>query len=233
MGVGLAVPMSMARGVIDQLIQSGHVTRGFLGVYIQNVNHEMAEFFGLKTAGGIIIAEVLKGSAADRAGLNADDIVLELDGLAVRNTSAFRNAVAARQPGTPISLLVFREGQKRKVAVTAGEHPDQVAAEAPASGPDIDGLGLSVEALPKELAAEMDMDAGVIVTGVAEGSLSSAQGLEVGNVIASVNRKRVKDPQEFARLVEEASGRGKVLLLVKTGNSTRYVLITRSPVTAP
>lgn len=233
MGVGLAVPMSMARGVIDQLIDHGHVSRGFLGVYIQNVSHEMAAFFGLKQKGGIIIADVLKGSAAERAGLKVEDIILELDGIAVRNVSAFRNGVASRQPGTPINLRVFREGKERKVVVTAGEHPDKAGREAAVPEPDVDELGLRVETLPAEVAAEMDIDAGVIVTGVAQGSLSSSHGIEIGNVIASVNRKRVKNAEEFARRVEEASSRGKVLLLVKTSNGTRYILITRPPATGP
>ena len=123
MGIGFAIPINMAKSIEAQLQKYGKVTRGWLGVVIQNVDKNLAESFGLKQAGGILISEVQKDSPASAAGLQQGDVILRLNGVELQNVSDLRNRVALLQPGSKAMLDIMRNGREKKIQVTIGEQP--------------------------------------------------------------------------------------------------------------
>jgi len=226
MGIGFAIPIDMASAIKDQLVETGTVTRSFLGVVIQDVDEDLAGSFGLETARGILIAEVQQNSAAEKGGLKQGDIILKLDGREVEGVNPFRNTVASTPPGTALTLTVFRDHEFLEVRVITESLDD----EGVASGSPSDvqqKLGLTVQDLDPALAQRFgyQMGEGVIVSQVEPGSIAADEGIRPGALIVEVNRQPVSSAAQFRDLLAEASGRGNVLLLVRDGQSYRFVIL--------
>jgi serine protease Do len=226
MGIGFAVPMDMARRITDQLRASGSVARGFLGVVISDLTLEMAGFFGLTEAQGILVAEVMRESPAETAGLQRDDVIVSLNQVAVRDVTRFRHDVAALLPGTELALEVLREGERLELAAVAGRLPDDPRDSRPAADPPA-WTGLRVRALRPDDAGELELDdlEGVLVEDVAAGSAAATEGIRPGEVVLSVNRKPVNSVAAFETALAETHGQGKALLLVKNAGGARYVVL--------
>ncbi len=224
MGIGFAIPVNMVRSIKDQLIQSGRVTRGYLGVMIQDVTPEIAGSFGLKEPAGVLVSEVTAGSPAEQAGLKAGDVVLQMSGQPVVGVGAFRNAVAMTAPGARLALLVHRDGKERKVEVPVGSLPGDAPEPAVAI---VDKLGMAIEDLTREVAQRFGyaFEKGVIITRVDEGTAAEAAGLQAGMVITGVNRRDVANTAEFRQALAGADPAGRVLLLVRDPQGARYVVI--------
>jgi len=225
MGVGFAIPIDLAKAIADQLIDQGEVTRGYLGIMIQQVTPDLAESFGIEQNQGILVAQVLDDSPAARAGLKQGDIILAHGDEPVADVGAFRNKIALTLPGIEEELTVLRDGERIKVAVTIGTLSDeeQVAQEGAHSA---DEIGLSVQTLTPELAEQFGAEPGegVVVTEVQPGSVASMAGIEPGTVILQVNRKAVASAEEFAQVLGEGGG-NRVLLLVRKDNMQRYLAL--------
>jgi len=223
MGIGFAIPSNMTKQIIGQLINVGQVTRGFLGVTLQPIDSDLADFYKLKTAQGALITEVIKGSPADLAGLKQEDIIVSYNNnVTVDNLSTFRNHVAMMEPGSQLKLIVLREGKVMELHVTVQKLPDD------ATGPNtpLQKLGLAVQELTTELAQKLDVESqGVVITQVSPGSPAAEAALQAGSVIVAVNRQKVNTMAEFTAAMNEAAKNDCVLLMVRQNDLVRFIAL--------
>ena len=228
MGIGFAIPINQAVNIKDQLIKDGKVSRSVLGVYIQEVDEDLAKSFGLEEKGGILISSIMEGSAADEAGLEQGDIVVEFNGVAVDKLGRFRNRVAATPPNSEVKLKVFREGEYMTITATTKEmEPDSDDGAEVVDDSVLEKLGLSVDSLISEAAEHLDFDddvEGILVTEVEQGSPAWRAGLQPGQVITSVNRQGIGSVKEFKQAVAASEGE-RILLLVTDGRSSRFIVV--------
>jgi serine protease Do len=239
LGIGFAVPVSLARDVMDQIIRTGKVTRAWLGVALQEVTADIAATFHLDKPRGALVADVEERSPASTAGIQTGDIILAIDQKPVTDARSLQLALGQMTPGKAVRLTVFRNGQERDVNVTLSEQPAQTergsrprgsrqpSSAAPRGGPEF--RGLSVQTLDPNMAAQLGLSAktqGVIVTDVEPGSAADDAGLQHGDVILETNRQPVRNPSEFEAAMSKNSDSG-VVLLVNRGGRTHYVTIRR------
>jgi serine protease Do len=226
-GVGFAIPINMARGVMDQIVEHGKVIRGYMGVGIQAVDPDIAKAFGLTHGGGALISDVTANSPASKAGLERGDIVLQLNGQAVNGPDDLSVRISEMAPGSVAHLEVFRNGQNKDVDVSLGESPEKTAAsqntpEAPATL-----KGMQVQNLTPEIAHQLKLPSsvtGVVVTEVDSSSAADAAGIQRGDVIQEVNRKPVRDVSQFRQALS-STGNQSVLLLINRGGTTHYIVV--------
>ncbi|MEP6962280.1 MAG: DegQ family serine endoprotease [Acidobacteriota bacterium] len=218
-GIGFAIPVKTVSNVMNQIVKSGKVSRGFMGVTIQNMTPEIARQFGMKNdIHGALIGDVTSGSPADKAGLKSGDIVTAVDGSRVEDQPDLRLKIAALNPNSMAHLKVFRDGSEKDFNVVLGSQPgDRAAAVTPGSQSN-DGprLGISVEPSQQRLGRN-SAASGLTITNVASGSAAEEAGLRSGDVIVEVNRKPVSDPAEFTKMVR-ASANEPLLLWVESGS---------------
>jgi serine protease Do len=227
MGIGFAIPIGMAKAIETQLRSSGRVSRGYLGLAAQDVTSDMAEPLGMKEAEGVVVAHIESGSPAEKAGLKIHDVILELNGKKVETYVAFRNEVAAMKPGTRVRLTVSRDGKSEELAVMLGERPSTVAMKEQPPQESKQALGIEVQNVTKDLAEQFGYQPGegVIVSAVAPGGPAAGQGIQAGDLIASVDRQSVSSVEEFTAAVKQARKNGKALFLVKRGELSRFVVV--------
>ncbi|APR83856.1 HtrA protease/chaperone protein [Minicystis rosea] len=227
-GIGFAVPSNLAREVVKQIQDHGHVIRGWLGVAVQEITPAMAEALGLKTTGGALISDVQDNSPAARAGLKRGDVVLELDGRAVGDSRGLRMAIAETPPGTVVGMTVLREGKRVDLKAALGQLPaeEKQAEGGPQAGP-AGSLGMQIAPLTPDLARRLDMPegaTGVVITQVQPGSRAAEAGIRPGDIIQEIDRNAVQSPNDVKRVLEKDTKRAH-LLLVRREGATRYVAI--------
>ena len=227
-GIGFAIPINMAKAIYPQLKEGKKVVRGFLGVSIQDLTPDMAEAFGLdRNTKGVLVPHVQPDSAAEKAGIQAGDVIVEFEGHSVSKASELMNLVAMRPPGSKVKVVVVRNGKRKTFTVTLGTRPSE---EKLAQRPEVlEQLGLTVTNLSEDLARRYgyeDEDTGVIVTGVERGSMADRAGITPGTLITEVNRQKVNNTKEFNEAVKKAADRGTLLLLVKQGENVFYLMLT-------
>jgi len=226
-GVGLAIPINMARSVMDQIVSHGKVVRGYLGVYIQNVTPEIAKAFGLSELHGALIGDVSSDSPGARAGLKKGDVVLKLNGVTVDDANDLRLHISQMDPGTTVHLEIWREGKTQDVSVTLGELPEKEAASSPGENSGGALEGVEVQELTPEIEQQLNLPTGtrgVVVTSVDPSSDAAAAGLGQGDVIEEVNHKAVSNIEQYRQALA-GSGKQPVLLLVNHGGVTNYIVI--------
>ena len=221
-GIGLAIPINMARNVMESLIEYGEVRRGYLGVYYSSINKNIADIYGLDNPNGILISEVIDGSPADKAGLKADDIVLQVNNKKITNGNDLSNAIASKKPDEQIELTIVRDGERQTVTVTLGEIPnnDQVSNQQNQEIQEL--LGFRAKTLNDELRNELNVGnsvQGVVVTEVSQRSRAYRQGgLREGDIIIEVNRRDIDNSNEFRQLVSNlGKGSPMVLKIIRDG----------------
>ena len=226
MGVGFAIPVNMIKSVATQLLNEGSVVRGHLGVVIQTLTPQLAESFGLEQSQGILVAQVIEDSPAAKAGLKQGDLVVALDGNPVSDIGSFRNDISFTPPGTERKLTIIRNGKEQEIKVEIGKLTDEDQLTK-ANTESADDLGLSVQSLTEELAAQFDAKPGegVVVTGVAPGSIAAMAGIDPGTLILQVNRQPVKSADDFKRLLSESGNENRALLLISKGGMSRFVVL--------
>jgi serine protease Do len=227
-GVGFAIPISMAKNVMDQILTHGKVVRGYLGIYIQDVTPEIAKAFGLQQAGGALIGDVTPDTPAARAGLKKGDVVLKLNGEPVDSRNQLMLHISQMAPGTSVNLSVWHEGKMQDHTITLGELPDKAAK---AEGEEASGSnaleGVEVQELTSEIAQDLKLPSsvhGVVVTSVDPASTAATTGLNRGDVIQEVNHKAVRNVAEYDQALQN-TGKQPVLLLVNRGGVTNYLVI--------
>lgn len=225
-GIGFAVPSNIARNVMEQIIQTGTVTRGQIGVTLQQMDKDLAESFGLKKEEGVIVADVVPGSAGDKAGLRQGDIVISIDGKAISSPGAMRNEVMLNHPGTEVTLKVLRDGEELALPVILGSNSDMPNA----AGNAAHNMGLTVEDLNSDMVRQFRLspeDEGVVVVEVQPGSVAARAGIRPGAVIMSLEHERVYSVQDFNRILNRVKDKNRLLLFIKQGNMKRFVSIRR------
>jgi serine protease Do len=229
MGVSFAIPIDDAMNVFRQLRDNGSVSRGWLGVLIQEVNRDLAESFGLKRPRGALIAEVMAGSPAQAAGLQAGDIVLSYDGDEVQLPSDLPPMVGRTPVGETAELRVLRGGEEIELQVEIGQLPEEGSQQSAAPSGDSGGpasapLGMMVEPLPADMAESMGVEGGVVVNNVARGAASEA-GIRTGDVITEINRQKVTSVQEFREAVRSLpEGKAVSVRVVRQGRALYLVM---------
>lgn len=227
-GIGFAIPSNMVKYIVDQLRTHGSVTRGFLGIGIQNLTPELAAWFKAEQNRGVLVAEVVPDSPAEKAGLKKDDVIIELDGKPVRDSASFRNQVAMTDPGKDVNLTILRDGERMTKRVEVGTLDNETAEAVVPAKDDSQGerLGMLLEPLTEETAKRLGYEglSGVVVSQVAPGSPAMRAGIRPGALITEVNKKEVANIQEFRAALKEGRN-GSTLLRVREGNSSRYVAI--------
>ena len=227
MGIGFAIPINMVKAIEKQLIEKGKVTRGYLGVMIQEMTPDLREQFGLKKNEGVLISDVIEGSPAQKAGLKRGDVVIEFNGKKVTDVSEFRNMVALTPPGTKVKIVVIRNGKRKEFEVVLGDL-NKATLTLSSRAKILKKLGFNIHNLTPDLREQFGYtnEKGVVITEVAPGSPADQAGLRPGMLIIEVNRIPVKNTREFFKALKKSKKTGKVLLLVYDGEYTRYVLLS-------
>jgi serine protease Do len=237
-GIGFAIPSNMAKGVMQQLIEKGKVTRGYLGVAIQNIDSRgLAQSLGLPDMQGALISQVIKNAPADKAGLQDGDVIVKIDGQPIASANELRNAVARVAPATTVKVDIYRDGKKKTVEVTVAAQPKELTqagmkeeqeGETPAETAT-DRFGLKVATLTEEAAHQAGYKEplkGVIITEVTDGSDAQEQGLRSGMVILDVQGKKVETAEEFEQAISgESAAQGVRLRLTDPSGGRRYFFI--------
>src|SRR6266508_3161273 len=225
-GIGFAIPINMAREVMNQLIAKGRVVRGWLGIAIQDLTDELAAGFGVSSKSGVLVADVLKDGPAEAAGMKSGDIIVELGGAPIKEVTDLQKRVAAIPPGRPTAVTVLRDRNPTKLTVKIGEQPGEETVVA--AGPKGEGLGLTVEALSEEMAQAYGLrgPSGVVVTDVAHGGAAEAAGIREGDVLLEVNRRRVGSLEEFKNAVAALKpGEAVPVQIERRGAGREYIVL--------
>jgi serine protease Do len=227
-GIAFAIPASIVEGVVNDLMDDGSVTRGWLGVQIQPVTSDIADSLGIDSTNGAIVAEALSDGPANGAGIEAGDIITEVNGKTIEDPKQLSETIAMMDPGKTITVTVLRDGRERDIKVTLGDlsqfdqsqqanagNSDQPMAVEP--GHTLDDLGLTLEPNP-------DGD-GVLVSEVQDGSPAAERGIQAGNVIVAVGSRQVSTPADVEQGISDAQDRGRdaVLLRVEGERGTLFV----------
>jgi len=229
MGIGFAIPVNMAKSIEDQLQKHGKVTRGWLGVVIQNLDKDLAESFGLKQAGGILVSEVQKDSPASAAGIKQGDVIIHLNGIKLEDVSDLRNKVALIEPESTAVLLVIRDGREKKIQVTIGEQPSNFSKK---GGQDsrtesLEKFGLTLQKLSADIAEKLGYDkkSGLLISDVKSGSPAETAGLKPGQLVEEVNKTKVANLKDLKKVLKRSPDSDKILLRVRSGNYSTYVVL--------
>lgn len=229
MGIGFAIPINMVKTIEAQLKNEGKVTRGWLGVVIQNVDANLAKSFGLDNAEGILVSEVQSGSPAEKSGIQQGDVILQLNGAVLRDVADLRNRVALLTPESSASLEVIRDGRKKTIKVAIGERPSDPVKKATGKGsnPSYEQFGLTFQNLTPELAERLDYQdrQGVIVSQVDPGSPAASAGMEPGQLVEEVNKQPVQSLKDLQKAIASAEDSKRLLLRVRSGNYSQYVVL--------
>jgi serine protease Do len=238
-GIGFAVPSNMAKQVVDQIMKTGKVTRGYMGVTLQNIDPALASQFGVKDARGAIVGDVTAGAPGQKAGLQPGDVITAINGTKVTGSDDLTMNVISHQPGETVTLDVVRDNKPMSVKVTLGARPTGVDWDKTKSGDDnskdeddnspggdVSARGITVQTLTSELAQQVGVPPttkGVVISAVDADSPAADQ-VGRGTVITAVDRKPVTSAQEFKRLMTQAAGK-PVLLSVNNGGSNLFLVV--------
>ncbi len=233
MGIGFAVPSNLARSMMDQLVKTGKVVRGWLGVSIQDLTPELASQFGITETKGVLVSDVMEGSPAKKAGFERADVIVEYDGKPMDSPTHLRNAVAQTPIGKKVPVKVIRDKKPKTLDVAIAEQPKSLAQ----SGSEENGEStaptgvlsdLDIRELTEDLAGRYGLkstERGVIVTRVKPGSAAEEVGVREGDVILEVNRKAVTSLKTYERAVSSLQKDQAVLLLLKRQGRTIYLTL--------
>ena len=219
----------MARRVMEEILKTGKVVRGYLGVAIQEVTPDLAKAFNVPQGKGALIGDVTAGGPADKAGLQKGDVIEQLNGQTVNEINELRLQIASMAPGTTVHLKILRNGQERDVSVTLGELPEKTGQSGSSSSLSENSpmRGVQVDNLTPSVARELGVrpgTRGVVVTDVAPASPASDAGLRRGDIIEEINRQSVTNLTEYGRIVRQA-GKQSLVLLVNRGGQTSFVVV--------
>jgi len=229
-GVGFAIPINMAKYVMDEILKHGKVVRGYIGVGIQEVTPDLAKAFHATPEKGALVGNVDPNSPGAKAGLQRGDVILELNGQPIEGPNDLRLKVGTMAPGTTVHLKVNRNGESRDVSLTLGEAPAGKGAAGATPGGSAESSVMrevQVDELTNEIRQQLGLKPGtegVVVTDVPDGSPASDAGLQRGDVIEQINRQPVKSVSDYERLIRQA-GKEAIVLLVNRGGNTTFVVV--------
>ncbi|ALM52200.1 DegQ family serine endoprotease [Halomonas huangheensis] len=222
MGLSFAIPINVAMDVASQLRDSGHVTRGWLGVMIQPVSRDLAESFGMDQPEGALIADVAPDSPAARDGIEAGDIILEVNGEKVERSDTLPRLIGRVNPDSDVELTLLRNGEQQTVSVTVGDWPEDMAGNANGSdsGNSPTRLGVAVQTLSDSEATQMGVDSGVRVVEIDPRGIAASTGIRAGDVLVSIDHQAVESARQLSDLVADLpSDRAVPVRIYRDGRS--------------
>jgi len=229
-GIGFAIPSTMVKKVMNDLINKGYVVRSFLGIYMQDINEDLYETLDLKTRNGAIVSDIVDGSPASKSGFEEGDVIVSFEGKEISNGSELKNLVSSTDPGSRVKLEIYRDNKKKNIYVILEEREDIIASTSNVNYE----FGLLLDNPSEDLINKYNLNEknpsniqGVIVTGVEENSPAKDSGLEEGDIITRVGRKKIYSTKDFLTEMSKFDDDSKVLFLVKRGASSRFITITR------
>jgi serine protease Do len=229
MGIGFAIPSNMASRIQQAIIEHGGVERGWFGAMIQNLTEDLAASFEFDSTDGVLLGDVVPEGPAAEAGLQAGDIVVKFDGKTIDNANELRNRVAETEPGTKAKMRVFRDGEYREVTVEIGRRDEDqampVGSAQPATSED---LGLTVQSLTPEIAAQLNLDAndeGAVITRVDPSGLAYRAGVRSGDLIVAVNNRPIANVSDFRAALNDNPPSDGIRLQLKREGFSRFVYI--------
>jgi serine protease DegQ len=217
-GIGFAIPVNQARSIMDQLIEFGTVSRGLLGVSIRDISPELAEIYRLSDNSGALVAEVNAGSAAEKAGIQVDDVIVSLNGMRVRDSGSLRNAIGLLRPGARVQVGLIRDGESVTVPAVLGALEATTAAANAPEPEDVHELDAVFEGA--EIVDNKSGTEGLLVERVDPGSPAAQSGLRPGDIITKVNRVRVRNMAEARPILEDARA---IIVEVQRGNRNALI----------
>ena len=222
-GIGFAIPIDIAKGILKDLRERGTVTRGWLGVMIQKITPDLAKSFGLSQSEGALVGDVIPDSPAAKGGVKHGDVIVMFDGQQVKDMEDLPKIVAATRPNSVVDVEVIRDGSRMTLSVSIElleDSQETVVAKA-------DPLGLQVQDITEELAQSLKLESveGVLVSDVTAGNAAAEAGIRRGDVISEMNRSIVKDMRDYQNLMASVQKGSSVLFLVKRGGSTIYIAV--------
>jgi serine protease Do len=225
-GIGFAIPINLAKTVIDELRDKGKVTRGYIGIYLQDITDDIKEGMGLSSLSGVLVSEVMENTPASRAGLKNGDVILEIDGKKVEDVQSFRITIASLPVGKTVSLKVFRDGKEKNVQVTVGEMPAEQNASVEEEKES--GLGLTVVNVndPRADQFQLDVTIGVIVITVQPGSAAEKAGIAAGDVIMGIGKSAIKSVVDYKKAVAGLAKGKPVIFQLQRNQRKVYVALT-------
>ncbi|MBW1896236.1 MAG: DegQ family serine endoprotease [Deltaproteobacteria bacterium] len=229
MGIGFAIPINMAQEIVEQLKDSGSVTRGWLGVSIQDLTPELSEYYGVKDGKGALVGEVFKGDPADKAGIESKDVIIGVDGDKIEDSRDLSQRIARVSVGKTTTLKVIRNGKERTFKIKIAKRTEEK--ETRASGKPVEKaeLGMTVSTLTGELARRFDIseDQGVVVVGVEQDGPADKADIELGDLILEIDHKPIKYMEDYQSQIKKFKDGDTVSLLVKRKRSFLALNITK------
>jgi serine protease Do len=227
-GIGFAIPINMANELLPQL-EKGKVIRGWIGVMIQDITPELAKSFGLKSAKGVLVSDIVKGSPAEKAGLQTGDVIRRFDGKEVENAHKLSQMAAATAPNTKIKIDLLRKGEEESISLEVGTMPEE--GQKIISPQKENDWGITVQELTPQLAQQLGLDpgtSGVVISDIAEGSPAADAGLRSGDLITEVNHEGINNLNDYQQALKQVKKNTNLLLLVKRGSGAFYAVLTPS-----
>jgi len=228
-GIGFAIPSNMINTMLPTLTKGGKISRGLLGVGIQDLDKDLAKQFSMADSNGALVTSVVPDSAADKAGIKTGDVITSFNGKEIQSSRELRNRVGGLAPGAKAKIVLMRNGKELSVTATIGEATGEASASAEAQeAPEQEAkLGLSLQPLTPELAQRYGLTekTGLLIADVDQGSPAAEAGLQEGDLIIEVNRKRVSKVGELQSAVAESRKQGSILLLVKRKTASLFVAL--------
>jgi serine protease Do len=220
-GIGFAIPVNLAKDIIVALKNEGEVTRGWLGVAIQDLNGDMAEYYGIEEKKGVFVADVFEGDPADKAGIKAKDIILEVNGERIETSRQLTGMIARIPVGDSAKVKILRDGKEKTVTVKIAKRTEEKLAARARPKEDTEEFGIRVSDLTPEIAQRFNIDekSGVVVTHVASGSKGDEADVRVGDIIKEVNRQQVKDTGDYQEILNQISEGESVNLFIRRKNA--------------
>ena len=224
-GIGFAIPANSVKELLPQLRDKGKVVRGFIGTSVQKVTPEIADSLGLKQARGALVADVIKGGPAERAGLKHGDVIVEFDRKEIKDSSDLPIQVARVAPGMSVQIKVLRDSKEMTLPLTVGEMKENEIIASTQEG----DLGLTVQPVTPQLAENLGLERaeGLVITAVKRGSPAEEAGLRSGDVISEINRQPIKNVADYNRELTRSEKAKSVLLLVRRGQSSLFLALKR------
>ena len=226
-GIGFAIPASLAKSVIEELKSEGKVTRGYLGVYLQEITEDLKDAMDLPSLDGVLISEVVDNTPASRAGIKAGDVVLVFDGKNVKDMASFRIMVASTEVGKKVNIKVYRDGKEKDIKLTIGEMPETASATEETPEKEYE-LGLRVVDVNDPLAQRFDPKAviGVVIVEIRSGTPADKAGFNVGDVIMAIGNTRTSNVGEYRDAIKDLRAGKPVIFHVQRGERKLYIAVT-------
>jgi serine protease Do len=230
-GIGFAIPINMAKKVMDELIKNGSISRGYLALVPQDITDDLAKALNLKDTKGVLVGDVMKDGPADKAGIKTGDVIISVNNKKVENSTQLRNMIAEIKPGSEVNIKILRNNESKDIEVKIGERPNDIAQNKIENNSkenfSSDKLGFTVQNLTSDISKNLGYkgEKGVLVTSVKPGSAADDAGIQVNDLIKEVNRTKVGSVDQFEKEISKLSKGDTIAFLIQRGKTSFYIAL--------